>query len=330
MATLARNPLRCPWPWFGGKSLVAARVRRALGNPPNYIEPFLGSAAVLLARPGGAPQGGFETVNDLDGLLANAWRSIQLRPEETARHADWPVNEVDLTARHIWLVENKADLTARLMGDPEWCDPKAAGWWIWGASSWIGQGWFSGKGPWCSVGGRLERDSARGIVSRQLPAVGDKPGTGSGRGVSRAMPSHPTKSSDEVFLTWFRLLSRRLRRVRLACGDWTRVLTTTPLRVREPVGIFLDPSYDHNSHSGETYGAANVSADVRAWCVENGSNPALRIVLCGCAGEHDALEACGWRVESWKSRGGYGSMSDGRGRDNSARERLWLSPGCLR
>ena len=44
------------------------------------------------------------------------------------------------------------------------------------------------------------------------------------------------------------------------------------------------------------------------------------------------LEADGhiFRVEAWKARGGYGSQSDGRGRENAARERIWFSPGCLK
>lgn len=39
--------------------------------------------------------------------------------------------------------------------------------------------------------------------------------------------------------------------------------------------------------------------------------------------EHDALEDLGWRVVSWKRKGGY-ALGDGR-RD----ERLWLSPHCV-
>ena len=43
--------LRAPFPWFGGKSRVAAVVWRAFGDVPNYVEPFAGSLAVLLGRP---------------------------------------------------------------------------------------------------------------------------------------------------------------------------------------------------------------------------------------------------------------------------------------
>jgi DNA adenine methylase len=62
-------PLKAPFPWFGGKAV--------------YVEPFFGSGAVLLARPldkSGLPTGD-ELVNDLDGLLANFWRSLRADPD---------------------------------------------------------------------------------------------------------------------------------------------------------------------------------------------------------------------------------------------------------
>ena len=34
------------------------------------------------------------------------------------------------------------------MGDPEWHDPRAAGYWLWGCACWIGSGWCSGRGAW--------------------------------------------------------------------------------------------------------------------------------------------------------------------------------------
>lgn len=46
------------------------------------------------------------------------------------------------------------------------------------------------------------------------------------------------------------------------------------------------------------------------------------------AGEHDALEAAGWRVHAWQASGGYGNRSK-RGKQNARRERLWFSPHCV-
>ena len=44
--------LKAPFPYFGGKSNVADIVWAGLEQPKHYIEPFYGSAAVLLAGPG--------------------------------------------------------------------------------------------------------------------------------------------------------------------------------------------------------------------------------------------------------------------------------------
>ena len=44
-------PLRAPFPYFGGKSKIAADVWARLGRPKQYVEPFCGSAAMLLAAP---------------------------------------------------------------------------------------------------------------------------------------------------------------------------------------------------------------------------------------------------------------------------------------
>ena len=44
--------LAAPFPYFGGKSRVSALVWDIFGDVPNYVEPFAGSAAVLLGRPG--------------------------------------------------------------------------------------------------------------------------------------------------------------------------------------------------------------------------------------------------------------------------------------
>ena len=37
-----------------------------------------------------------------------------------------------------------------------------------------------------------------------------------------------------------------------------------------------------------------------------------------------------WSVVDWKAKGGFGSQGDGMGRENSARERLWFSPACIK
>ena len=116
--------LQAPFPWFGGKATVSDLVWPRFGNVPNYVEPFFGSGAVLLGRPH-APK--TETINDLDGLVANFWRAIQYDPDGTARWADNPVNEADLHARHAWIVQRLGTHQARMMADPDYFDARMAG-----------------------------------------------------------------------------------------------------------------------------------------------------------------------------------------------------------
>lgn len=310
--------LEAPFPWFGGKRDVAPQVWAALGNVAHYVEPFFGSGAVLLQRPHAAK---FETVNDMDGLLANFWRAVRADPEAVADHADWPCNEADLHARHVWLVGQRERLTERLMGDADFYDAKAAGWWVWGSCNWIGSGWCSGQGPWVSIEGELKDvrklphlSSAQG-VNRQLPHLSE------GRGVNRKL----------FILDWFVSIGDRMRDVRVACGDWSRVTGPAVLDAGGGLtGVFLDPPYSSEEHSIKyADGQPDVARDVMEWCAANGDNKSLRIVLAGYAGEHDSLTDIGWRAVPWKARGGYGSQGDGRGRENSTRERLWLSPHCM-
>lgn len=306
------NELRAPFPWFGGKRRAASRVWAALGNVDHYVEPFAGSAAVLLARP---HVGRCETINDADGMVSNFWRAVRSQPDAVAAHADWPVCEPDLHARHLWLIGQRESLTERLVADPEWCDARVAGWWCWGACAWIGDGWCDAK------------------PSRKLPHLGDE-----GRGV-HAPRRGAAFSDDAVAFTspaeWFRALSERLRAVRVASGDWRRVVASeTTLYpagrgdAKYRCGVYLDPPYLDGRMDYAAGGAGtSLSADVRAWALEHGTDKRLRIVLSGYAGEHDALEAKGWRVEAWKTKGGYGA--GGEDNANQKRERLWLSPACL-
>src|SRR3990167_4157719 len=78
--------LNAPFPYFGGKSRVAAAVWERFGyDVGSYVEPFFGSGAVLLGRPRWTPERGWtETVNDLDGYVANVWRAIRAAPSDVA------------------------------------------------------------------------------------------------------------------------------------------------------------------------------------------------------------------------------------------------------
>lgn len=328
----------------------------ALGaDVKNYVEPFAGSAAVLLARPGGA--GAIETINDADGYIANVWRSLREDPQTVAKYADEMVSEVELHARHLWLVGERERLTEKLCGDLEFFDARAAGYWVWGQSCWIAGGWCSGKGPWVSENGVMvlgDLGDAGNGVYRQRPHLGNagngvsrqRPHLGcAGKGVARQRPVLASATRGVAVMSrtdrtrrtdWLRdylaSLAARLHRVRVCCGDWSRVCGPSVTITHGLTGVFLDPPYaDTAARTANLYtvDCLRVAHDVREWAIEQGANPLMRIVLAGYDGEHAMPDD--WRVHEWKTHGGYGNRSaNSAGRANAHRERLWFSPACLR
>lgn len=308
------DDLAPPFPWFGGKRRAAPIIWSALGDPGGYVEPFCGSAAVLLARPRffGCR---VETLNDADGWLVNAWRSIQLSPETIARHAIGPVTEIDYHARLAWLQERRTtDLISWLEGDPENHDPKAAAWWLYVCACGIGNPFD--VGPWRVVDGRLikaGKDAGQGI-NRRLPFLGN-----AGRGIHRQMVDLDG---------YMRALAVRLQRVRITSGDWRRCLKPSVLRTRTGgdggIAVFLDPPYLTGGH---VYAESKVgiSDSVREWCLTEAA-ASYRMILCGYESEHDELLRHGWSKVDGKAGGGSGYSKD---RFNGRRERLWLSPSCI-
>lgn len=307
--------LRAPFSWFGGKSTIASMVWSAFGDCGNYIEPFAGSLAVLLQRPT-SPK--IETVNDINCYLSNFWRATQHAPDEVAKYSDWPVNEVDLHARHGWLIE-QPEFRQRMLNDPDYFDAKIAGWWVWGLSQWIGASWCEEK-----------------VIKKRPRLSGFSPG---GIGVHKHWDQFDMGASRGVnaqrignIYDYFRVLSERLRRVRVLCGDWKRVLSravTTNCGISTVCGLFLDPPYAHDHRTNDLYGASDdgsISAQVREWASANGDNPQLRIALCGYEGEHNMPNS--WRCEPWKAHGGYSNRN--KNNKNRFRERVWFSPHCLK
>ena len=308
--------LKAPFPWFGGKSRVAADVWARFGDTPNYVEPFAGSMAVLLGRPKDHASK-IETVNDLDGFVANFWRAVAHDPEATAGWADWPVIEADLNARHAYLVSQRETLLRRLEGDPDYFDARLAGWWVAGVCGWIGSGYCSGSGPWVVRDGEL--------VDRRGDAIGD-----AGQGINRKMPH--LSNAGRGIRDWFAALSERLRRVRVTNGGWERVLSESVTTRHGLTAVFLDPPYGDEVEQTRVYAtdSGTVSDDVRAWCIENGNDRLLRIALCGYEGEgHDALLDYGWTAHAWKTSGGYGGGRGGVGDENRHKERIYFSPACI-
>ena len=313
--------MKAPFPYFGGKSTVASYVWGALGDPAHYIEPFCGSAAVLLARPNYIGQ--TESINDADGYIANVWRALQADPDAVAKVCDWPVNHADLIARKKRLIAEGASLLERLCADDAYFDVKFAGYWIWASSCWIGSGLtrLGSSRPHIS-------DAGKGVHAKgQIPHIGH-----AGKGNPDVRDPYKTNLWE-----WFRQLSERLRKVRVVCGDWTRVCGGNWQDKLGVCGIFMDPPYGTAaSRDAKIYhvDSQTVSADVHAWCHERGTNPNYRIVIAGYSEEHESLLADGWTCRKWSAGGGYGNMGgagDGtNGKVNRHREALFFSPHCLK
>lgn len=296
------HKLKSPYPFFGGKSKVASIIWKGLGDVSNYVEPFAGSLAVLLAKPEPCK---IETVNDIDCFITNFWRAVAKEPEKVAQFADYPVNELDLHARHRWLVSQATDeFRIKMNTDPDYYDCKIAGWWVWGIGASIPGNWLQQRGL------------------NAIPML-----SSAGGGIH---------GMTHEILDWFKMLQERTRRVRVCCGDWAKVVTPAVthknkgLYPKDITGVFLDPPYDLAKRVKKVYQEdRNIFSEVCQWAIENGDNPRMRIVLCGYEGDHNIPDS--WQTYSWESNGGMSSQAagDSRGRINRSSERIWFSPHCL-
>ena len=316
--------MKAPFPFFGGKTRAAELIWSRFGDVENYVEPFAGSLAVLLARPHWPfTSRRVETVNDIDAYVVNFWRALQRDPDAVCSYADAPVFECDLHAKHFWLHQQAARIE-KLKSDPDFYDARVAGYWAWGLSSWIGDN-FCRPNPQAAM--PHLGNPGKG-VNRKLPHLGD-----SGKGVNRKLPhlgdsgKAPGGCEDRRsrLLAYFYALPDRLRGVRVCCGDWLRVLGPSPTHRLGFTGILLDPPYDVD---GTDYGQGrtNISTAVREWAIANGDNPLLKIALCGYVDEgHAEVMPDGWECVAYKSGGGYNNLGDG---ENRNRERIWFSKFC--
>jgi DNA adenine methylase len=324
-------PLLSPFPYFGGKRMVAADVWLRLGSPAQYIEPFCGSAAVLLACPSPAA---LEVVCDGSGFIANFWRAVKHQPAAVAQWADYPVSHIDLGARHGWLMAQRNRLGEGLH-DPDWPgDPKVAGWWLWGQCCWIGSGWcdwFGGQIPHAGNAGRgvqaIGKIPHASNAGRGVQAIGKIPhASDAGRGVQaigqiphagnagRGDPVTLLTSCGRTSWTWLHRLAHRLERVRVVHGDWSRCLNNH--YGGDDTAVFLDPPYRAYE---ALYGKTGAVADaVETWAREHQH---LRIALCGHRNDY-TLD--GWDAVEW-SRGRL-TYSGGQTTDS---ECVWYSPACL-
>lgn len=349
----ATNPRahRAPFPYFGGKSSIVDEVWARFGRPKQYIEPFCGSAAVLLSA---AEPASLEVIGDQNCYVANFWRSLKFQPDAVCEQQDYPVSHIDLYARHRWLTEpaRVAELREALL-DPEWPgDARIAGWWLWGQCAWIGSGWCdSTRGPNdkpandqfgkiphignAGIGvhkvslGKVPHtgDAGRGV---QAVSLGQVPHTGNaGRGVQavslEGLGQKPFLSSAGMGIQsphagprdWLLSLAARLARVRIIHGDWSRCLNHHYGATE--TAVFLDPPYKSFERLYAKDCSRPVADDVADWARDNAG---IRVALCGHRGDYDLP---GWEVLEWdRGRLTYG------GNETTDEEAIWFSPSCLK
>lgn len=375
--------LKAPFPWFGGKSRVARLVWDRFGNCDNFVEPFAGSLAVLLGRPHAPQTETVNDldcylanfwralskdpvelaehadwpVNEADLHARHLWLVNQTEFRERMK-TDPDFYDVKIAGWWVWGISQW--IGSGWCSRPEWTGRTNAG----RVNRGVHRNVNAEIRPFLSNGGmgvhrqlpQLSGDSTaqgRGVFSndvldRKRPMIH---GTHIGKGVhaKRANLSgrvngvgvHADRCN--ALLEYFYALADRLRRVRVCCGDWTRVLGPSVMVKHGVCGIFLDPPYDmrivSNAGSGRDGAAPSdglysehdneLSAEVRKWALENGNNPLLRIALCGYQEEHDMPEE--WECVAWKAQGGYGNQgTETNGRKNAGRERIWFSPHCLK
>lgn len=310
------GPIRFPVPYYGGKFGAAPLIERAMGPIVNLVIPFGGSLGCLLGR---SEPARVETTNDKDGLIVNAWRAIKYAPFAVAEACAMPVHEATLHAVHGQLIEQRESLAELLREDPRAFDVQAAAWWIWGRSTWLGAGWCNERRQYrrrpAIDGGDGSPRFGKGVHSTRKWHAGRVAlrGGDSGPGIGQGVLSSAVRDD---LPRYFSALADRLQHVRLTCGEWTRVLSDSVTIRHGVTGVYFDPCYALSTgRKPDLYGIdePEQSAAVRAWALEHGTHPRMRIVISGLEGEHAQLEAHGWSVVTWRRQ-----------------ERLWLSPHCRR
>lgn len=264
------NYAKAPFWYFGGKQKAASLVWKLLGNDiDHFVDPMAGSLAILLARPLEYVNTTYrvETVNDNNGLLINAWRSIRADPATTAEYASWPLSQADRFARLIALREWVQDETTleRLWTDHTYYDPQIGGYWLWVNATSIANVDRDLNGPWWRT-----REGRMTHVGKNKGILMTRPHTSSaGQGILSPMLKEPGVEKEDrlpsspfpyqaalrideeaieqeidllyesshgfhpvvlpELYRWFSFLQARLRNVRILCDSWENIVTNSTL-----------------------------------------------------------------------------------------------------
>ena len=262
------------FPYYGNKRLFADEVWKRFGNPMYYSEPFAGSLSVLLRRPELPPKNEYkEIINDLSGTICNAWRSIQAEPEVVSENLTWPSNGFDLQARNTAVLKWVQKDSKRLLEDPEYYDPKIAGYWLWGQCNVMN----------CTFG------------------VRDKAYQGFGGGRFRLCKTQYLRKTYaeclDINLKFLHEVSERIKHAEVCAVDWKRCTAPAFLLGRsgaEDGAAFLDPPYKSEKRSTNLYIKEEqsdlVAAESYKWAVANGD----KIKVAYCCHEGDFEVPDGW------------------------------------
>ena len=276
--------------YFGGKRKIAPELWKRFGRPNVYIEPFVGMAATLLARPADSfPKTFRETVNDRDALIANFFRSAKLAPEQVLENALGPPIEIDLRARWTHIYERRNQLRHNLL-DLAYCEPQIGGYFLYCYANFI-------------------RPAAASAKPKAL-----KPST-------RASGILSPNAKDRAW-EYFAELKQRLANVRICCGDYSAILTDAEVKVPESqsVSILCDPPY---RKTGKMYATKEFDhAPLLERCIELGKRKNVKIALCGYTGDYDMPKS--WRIEEWeKTQGGVETVWFSPGCKNPKVSAFW-------
>lgn len=192
----------------------------------------------------------------------------------------------------------------------------------------------SGNGGSAGVHRRWQGGGQGGGSGVHAPCFWNQPPdlSGDGGATGRGIHGSGFEAKTGGLYEYMRALAERLRRVRVCCGDFERVLTPSVTTYIGTTAVFLDPPYDpemrERCYSQDCDGEKKLSERAREWALKNGTNPDMRIALCGYEEEHAAHMPSDWECFAWKAHGGYSRSA--RGVANRKRERIWFSPRCLK